>query len=251
MTVKMKQKSLFHISDIQITNLAISWENYTLRVPAITRIWVGNMPTRLVPAEILLILLFITLSSPRPVPFFAMAVFLTVITAMQFHPARPAKDELLVNIELDSGKSLSFLAYEEASAKQFYDTLKLAMNGAIESKITFDSNGAIETVSEEPVVYTPVPAPEPTSSLTDISEKELQQTPLLGELQALYQSITKKTDANSELLNLIDITGQHAKTGNQEGLRQVFEQFVTLGLIGNCNELGLECLIREIKQSLY
>ena len=243
MARKTKNGTIFNISDIQITNPVISWENHALRVSEITRIWMGNIPPKHIPAEILLILLFLTLSSPHPVTFFVMAVFLTIVTVMQFRSVRDDKEGLLVNVELNSGKILSFLADENTLAAQFYDSLKSAVTGNIESEIIFDSNGSLRVNVEE--------VPERTPAVKDISTIDVQQNPLLGELQKLYQSITKKTDANSELLHLIDETVHHVKTGNREGLKQEFEQFITLGLIGDCNELGLETLIQEIKSSLY
>lgn len=238
-----KNGTTFNISDIQISNPVISWENHILRVSEITRIWMGNIPPKHIPAEILLILLFLTLSSPQPVTFFVMGVLLAVVTVMQFGSGRTGKEGLQVNVELDSGKVLSFLAVENASAEQFYDSLKSAITGNIESEITFDSHGRLRVDVEE--------APGQTPAVKDISIIDVKQNPLLGELQKLYQSITKKTDANSELLHLIDETVHHVKTGNREGLKQEFEQFITLGLIGDCNELGLESLIQEIKSSLY
>lgn len=238
-----RNKNLYHISDIHLTNRTLSWENHTLRVPGITRVWVENMPPPSFPAEILLILLFLTLSAPRPMNFFIMAVVLAAVTAVLLYLARPGKAEPQVHVELDSGVILSFLADEESAAGKFYESLKLAVSGNIDSEITIDSGGNITEIAKE--------TPEHPSALTEIPDKEVQQSPLLDELQKLSQSITRKSSENEEILHLIDETANMVKKGDQEGLKQVFEKFITSGLIGDCNELGLETLIQEIKGRLY
>lgn len=243
MAIISKNKNLYHISDIHITNRTLSWENHTLRVPGITRVWAGNIPPPPFPAKILLILLFLTLSSPRPINFLFMAVVLAAVSVVLLCLARPGKTGPQVHVEMESGTILSFFADEESTAGKFYESLKLAVSGHIGSEITIDSDGNITEIVKE--------APEHHSAVTEIPGKEVQQTPLLGELQKLSQSITKKSSENEELLHLIDETSNLVKKGDREGLKQVFEKFITSGLIGDCNELGLETLIQEIKGCLY
>lgn len=243
MAAKTKNKHLYNISDIHITNHTISWENHIVRVPEIARIWIGRIPSRPFPAKTLLILLFLTLSAPHPVSLLVMSVLLAIISVMMVRHLQPDNTGPQIHIGLRTGEILSFAADHETSATQFYDSLKQAAEGNIKSETIFDTEGNIKEDDEEPLQQTP--------SVTDLSIMDVQQNPLINELQKLYQSIMKKTNVNSEILHLINEIANLLEAGNREGLKPVFEQFITLGLIGDCNELGLESLIQEIKSSLY
>ena len=41
------------------------------------------------------------------------------------------------------------------------------------------------------------------------------------------------------------------ESGERSSLTAAYKKFVTLGLISDCNELGLDKIIQEIKASIY
>ena len=53
-----------------------------------------------------------------------------------------------------------------------------------------------------------------------------------------------------QVLNLMQ-TARLIETDDKEGLKSTLREFISQGLIGECNELGLDSLIQEIKNNIY
>ena len=71
------------------------------------------------------------------------------------------------------------------------------------------------------------------------------------ELQVLYENYTKKEDTDNEILAFLEELIGLTESGERSSLTAAYKKFVTLGLISDCNELGLDKIIQEIKASIY
>ena len=112
-------------------------------------------------------------------------------------------------------------------------------------EILFDEKGKAVKSSEEDTAKDPTPAKVKTVSRNAVSG------PLAQELQGLYENYSKKEDADSEILAFIDEMIGLTESGDRSGLTAAYKKFVTMGLISECNELGLDKIIQEIKASIY
>lgn len=244
MSVKKNNVNQNIISNISINGNLISWEKNSVSISGISRIWIGNLPEEPFPVKTFLILLFITLSGQHYIAIMAMAAILALGSAMWLQAHRQDKTPENVNIQLISGDIFSFTSDNEDSRIQFYSSIKEAAESSNISEINFDSDGTIVKIAEEePKAKAP--------GIMEISGRFSKNEKLVGELQKLYQSYTKKTDADSEILLLINDTARLLETDDRAGLKAFYQKFVTLGMIGDCNELGLDSLLQEIKSNLY
>lgn len=75
--------------------------------------------------------------------------------------------------------------------------------------------------------------------------------PIIRELQKLAMHYTKNSEINNEILSLIEKTIQSLNMNDKNEAKKFFSSFVTMGLINDCNELGLNALIDEIKANIY
>ena len=53
------------------------------------------------------------------------------------------------------------------------------------------------------------------------------------------------------MLSLINEAASLIEKNDRVGLKSVFEKFISLGLINDCNELGLDSLLQEIRATIY
>lgn len=232
------------ISNIDIKGNLISWENHSIYTLGISQIWIGPRPPEPFPVKLLLVLLFIALSSQTILSFIIIPVMLAASLAWRLYLHYFDNKTREVNIELCSGEVITFTANSQDSQIQFYNSLKDALGCANAYEIKFSSEGEVikesEDKTEKNIPY-----------VMEISENIASNQPLAGELQKLYLNYTKKSDADSKILLLINDAGRLLESGDREGLKDVFKNFVILGLISDCNELGLDSLLLEIKNSLY
>ena len=116
--------------------------------------------------------------------------------------------------------------------------------GMAHCEIVFENGGEIinQTKQEEP---------EKASSVLELNVSGGLNGQIVQELKRLYGSYTKKTDTNSEVLLLINEAASLMEKNDRVGLKSVFEKFITLGLINDCNELGLDSLLQEIRATIY
>lgn len=150
----------------------------------------------------------------------------------------------LVHVMLSSGHVLSFTADDEALVMQFYDVVKRLVDGSMKTESRFDAEGILEIQMEETTE-------EPISKMENYPAISAPQNPLVEELQKLHQCYVSKTDLNREIMQLINDTGMDIKAGDLAKIKASYEKLVTLGVIQDCNELGLHSLIQEIKSHIY
>lgn len=236
------QKTQYKISNIQIKNGLISWENHTVWSSGISQVWLGELSVKPFPADLFLILLFIASAGPHAV---GMLLVLAVSAALWLLYHRTGSAEKMVHMKLLDGDIISFSAHDEDSIAGFYEAVKNLAEGGSTSEILFDENGNVVKSSEEDTAQDTTPA------IVKNGNKSAVSGPLAQELHVLYDNYTKKADADSEILTFIDELIGLTESGDRSSLTAAYKKFVTLGLISDCNELGLDKIIQEIKASIY
>lgn len=231
------------ISNINITNLMI-WEGHCVLTSEISRIWIGKLPPMPFPTKIFTILLFITLCSQHIIGLIAMLALLGLGAAMWFYKHSQSNSENQVHVKLHCGDTLSFSAKDEETLNKFYNALKESAKSDFTTELKFDTDGNVVKKAEKEV-------PRKTAGFLEIDVSELKNKKSIDELKKLYVGYRKKTETNREILQLIDHTAHLMMSDDHEGLNISFQKFVTLGLVSDCNQLGLDSLIEEIKNSLY
>lgn len=252
----------YNISQMTIEKDIISWKGHVIRVSGILRIWISHAPKKPFPLNLVLILLMLALSCSKVLNLSVMLVILTayVLVHLSFrktHGKSNGKNHL--NLELCDGTVYSFVAGNEAFADTLLETLKNLLtvgSGEFHSDILFEGDGKIID-QLEPVRTTEsvdIVGAELFEKLELEFESELVQKSdrnTMRELKKLYTHYVKKTDIDQEILTLINEARDLTVKNDRNGLTSVFGRFVTLGLISDCNELGLDCLLQEIKSAIY
>lgn len=246
----------YKVTQIDIKNNLITWENHVLPLSGISRIWTGDLPQMPFPSGAALILLFIALSGSGIENILIMLSILAVAAAAWLLCHRSGNTERWVNMELYSGEIYSLSTGSDDFIDQFYDALKESSWGTNPPgpEINFNTDGKIVSeVKEEPEKEEPIKEEtvQKSPGIMEISGQGTKNSQLVSELQKLYQSYIKKTDGNSEILSLINDMARLIESNDQEGLKASFKNFVLAGLIDDCNDLGLNSLITEIRNSVY
>lgn len=241
----------FKVSQIDIKNNLISWENHALPLSGISRFWAGSLPKMPFPSGTALILLFLALSGQWIGRISIMLAILAVGTAVWMLRLRPGNAERWINMELDSGEIYSISTGSDVFIDQFFDALKESYEGVNPPgrEMNFDTDGKIVNAVKE--AQAAGAAVKEFSGIIGMTGPDTKSSRLVSELQKLYQCYRKKTDADSEILNLINDAARLIETNDQEGLQASFKKFVLAGLINDCNDLGLDSLITEIRNSVY
>lgn len=241
----------FKVSQIDIKNNLISWESHTLPLSGISRFWAGSLPKIPFPSGTALILLFLALSG-RGIEYMpVMLAILAVGTAVWIFRCRPGNAERWINIELASGEIYSISTGSDVFIDQFFDALKESYEGVNPAgrEMNFNTDGKIvDAVRKEPAIQVPV---KEFSGIVGMTGQDTKTSRLVSELQKLYQCYRKRTDADSEILDLINDAARLIEADDREGLQALFKKFVLAGLINDCNDLGLDSLITEIRNSVY
>lgn len=244
MPAKNNNVSNYVISNIAIKGNLISWDNHMICIPAISQVWSGPRLREPFPVKIFLILLFITLSGQYIPGIMIMCLILALSTALWLYNSRKDAGVRWIHIRLYSGEIISFTSDSEETLSHFYDALKESVARTSETQILFDETGEIMEQEEEEETQ------EVMAPMVNLQSKR-SSNPLVNELQKLYLNYSKKEDADREILLLINNTAELVESGNRDGMKAAFKKFVVLGLINDCNELGLGMLLQEIKSSLY
>lgn len=149
-----------------------------------------------------------------------------------------------LNVELKSGTVHSFLSNEHDFLVQAYELLcGLAAIGISEGKNTIDFENNVIEIYEEAEEEE-----EPEILLTPVLTGN---TLIIQELDNLSEHLKKKETVGTAVLQLLeDITGCYGGTCNK-ALADLYKIFIQLSLINDCNELGLNTLIEEVKSNIY
>lgn len=236
------QETQYKISNIQIKDGLISWENHTVRSSGISQVWLGELTVKPFPAELFLILLFIALAGTHVV---CMLIALAASAAVWLLYHRTGGAEKMVHMKLLDGDVISFSAHDEDSIAEFYEAVKSLTEDGTALEILFDENGKAVKSSEEDA------AKDTTQAKVKTVNRSAASGPLTQELQVLYENYTKKEDTDNEILAFLEELIGLTESGERSSLTAAYKKFVTLGLISDCNELGLDKIIQEIKASIY
>lgn len=246
----MKDSKHQVFKDVQITmkDQTIRWETYTIPLTGISRFWSGERPKEPQPSFFLLLLIFLTavgVSFPGTVFSAAMALIILVIIGL----CELKETKKGVNIELSSGEVCTFLSEQEAFSAQVCDLLGERVadrEGSGTVIIRFDGGGSIEKEVEE--VKTDKPRPRERAGLQVTNDRSGLAA---SDLLRLYDNVRERENPDEFLLDLIEETLLLVEENNSQEAKKNFSKFIELGLIHQCNELGLNALLGEIKSCVY
>lgn len=243
MPAERNKENKHTISDIKIGKL-IQWEEHCILTSHISQIWIGSLPGEVFPVKTFTLLLFIALSAGHIFSLIAMLALSAFGATLWFYRHRQKDAKKQVHVKLHTGDVFSFSAKNEEALEDFYDAIKKTAEGSFVSEIIFDTEGRIEKKPEAEV-------PPETDGILKINGENTRNDKLIDELKQLYKGYEEKTETNGEIIQLINGTASFMASDDRDGLKKCFQKFVTLGLIDDCNELGLDSLIQEIKSSVY
>lgn len=236
------------IKEEQLTlkDQALHWEKGTLLLPQISRIWAGRSPKELSFALLLTMLLIVTATGVILPDTVAAAVVSLAAIVGAIWPLL-AKRKNAVNIELTSGVTCSFLAEREELAVQ---ACRLIVEYAAGKENTETS--VIQLYGEVEIPAAEAESKEEPSAKVKELKLESNMTNLTSmDLKKLYEHEQEKEAPDQTLLSLIEETIPLVEAGNRQESKIKFTKFIEAGLIQECNELGLNSLIKDIKSSIY
>lgn len=240
------KKHIFKISHMKIEENVISWEDHALRISGVSQVWAGPRPEQPFPFLPGLVLLFIALAGRQPADTAVMLALLALCMGIWAFRSRSRRNTKLVNLGLSTGEVYSFLSPNDGFGRRLCGTLAGLMGGNSPSAydISFEGDGEI-------TARMPEPESRPKATVLEAGIPAGKNGRLISELQKLYQCYTNKNNTGSEILDLINDTSRLIELNDKEGINASFAKFITLGLINDCNELGLDSLIQEIMTRLY
>ncbi|WP_313257643.1 hypothetical protein [Lacrimispora sp.] len=237
----------FTNSTITIEENTIRWENHMIKTANISHIWMGNCSDKPFPFHFVLILLLIALSGTSPASIIGILLALILYPAAWFYWNRKRESSIGINFEISSGKIYSFVCNNKEFTLQAYDLISNLLskrNTTSSLQISFLGDGKIIDNSEA--------EKEPSSSIqvVNVMASGINE-PIIRELQKLSLHYTKNSEINNEILSLIEKTIQSINMNDKIEAKKFYSSFITMGLINDCNELGLNALINEIKANIY
>ena len=232
-------------STITIEENTLRWENHMIKTANISHIWMGSCSDKTFPYHFVLILLLIALSGSSPASIIGILLALILYPIAWFYWHRKQESSIGINFEISSGVIYSFVCNNEEFTLQAYDLISNLIskrNTASRLQISFLGDGKIidNTETEK----------ESSSSSQNIMVSGINE-PIISELQKLTLYYTKNSEINNEILSLIEKTIQSVNMNDKIEAKKFYSSFITMGLINDCNELGLNTLINEIKANIY
>ena len=241
-----QKNMVFKDSTMIIEGNTVRWENHMIKTSAISRIWMGNGPKESFPVRLSLLLFFIALSGPNLISIIGMLAVLALYLASWFYRYGKRRDTKGIHFESCSGKIYTFLSANDDFTLQAYELIRESIAEDKEDanlQLSFSGDGKV--ISEEP----PKEASEEIQVLNVVARGANEQ--VVKELQKLFVSFTHKNEANKEIAELIEETIRLFNINDLAGTKKSLGQFIVMGLINDCNELGLNALIDAIKNSVY
>ncbi|PJJ28500.1 hypothetical protein [Lacrimispora celerecrescens] len=237
----------FTNSTITIEENTIRWENHMIKTENISHIWMGSCSDKTFPYHFVLILLLIALSGTSPASIIGILLALILYPITWFYWHRKQESSIGINFEISSGKIYSFICNNEEFTHQAYDLISNLIskrNMASRLEISFLGDGKIIDNSETDKESSS------SAQMVNVMASGINE-PIIRELQKLTLHYTKNSEINNEILSLIEKTTQSINMNDKVEAKKFYSSFVTMGLINDCNELGLNALINEIKANIY
>lgn len=152
-------------------------------------------------------------------------------------------DQEGLNVELNSGYVYSFISASRGFLAQAYELLcRTIQEGGSKGKHTMDFERLEVQVYEEPVEEEEEVIPEPMPPRVN---------PLSLELAVLREHCEKKEHTGTAVLQLLDDIEDCSSGSCKKDVQELYKMFVQLALINDCNELGLNLLINDVKSHVY
>lgn len=241
-----KKNITFKDSTIIINKDTIKWKNHLIKTSNISHVWLGSNKPKCFPLQYVLILFFIALSSLNFIATIALLFTLFLYLVCWLYRNRKKTDKKYIHLETYSNEIYSFVSEEKEFIHKAYEIIRdsVEKNNIVSNiQISFVGKGKIidESLGKEIKKESQV-----LSIIPDAADKVL-----INDLQKLFASLSQKEGDNKEVLNLVEETIKLINTNDIDKKKKFLAEFVTLGLINDCNELGLSTLINQIKNSLY
>ncbi len=245
MTFQTNQR--FKNSTMVIEGSTIRWEDHMIQTSNISQVWIGNCLKEQFPVHLVLILFFISLSGISPVKTIVMLLALALCILAWAYCYWNQKNTKDINFEICSGKVYSFVSNNDEFIGQVYDIIReliVERNINLNFNINFHGDGKIidNTITET----------EKTDDKQILNiQSIMSNNPIVMELEKLLIKYYQKKDLNKENIELITQIIQLIDVNDNEGIKKSFSKFIMMGLIKDCNELGLIALINAIRNSVY
>lgn len=157
-----------------------------------------------------------------------------------------SEDEGL-NIELKSGSVHSFISGSHDFLMEAYDLMcKVTAEGRSEEQYTVDFENNSLKKHEEPKEEQEEETPAPQTPLVNPAISSPKE-----ELLILKEHYKKGKNAEPIILQLLDEIAACYDGNNAKDLQELYKSFIQLSLVNDCNELGLNRLIEEVKIRIY
>lgn len=232
-------------STITIEENTLRWENHMIKTANISHIWMGSCSDKTFPYHFVLILLLIALSGSSPASIIGILLALILYPIAWFYWHRKQESSIGINFEISSGVIYSFVCNNEEFTLQAYDLISKLI-----SKRNTDSRLQISFLGDGKIIDNTETEKESSSSIQNVMASGINE-PIIRELQKLTLYYTKNSEINNEILSLIEKTIQSVNMNDKIEAKKFYSSFITMGLINDCNELGLNTLINEIKANIY
>ncbi len=232
-------------STITIEENTLRWENHMIKTANISHIWMGSCSDKTFPYHFVLILLLIALSGSSLASIIGILLALILYPIAWFYWHRKQESSIGINFEISSGVIYSFVCNNEEFTLQAYDLISKLI-----SKRNTDSRLQISFLGDGKIIDNTETEKESSSSIQNVMASGINE-PIIRELQKLTLYYTKNSEINNEILSLIEKTIQSVNMNDKIEAKKFYSSFITMGLINDCNELGLNTLINEIKANIY
>ena len=235
----------FKNSTITIEENTLRWENHMIKTANISHIWMGSCSDKTFPYHFVLILLLIALSGSSPASIIGILLALILYPIAWFYWHRKQESSIGINFEISSGVIYSFVCKNEEFTLQAYDLISNLI-----SKNNMASRLQISFLGDGKIIENTEIEKESSSSIQNVMASGINE-PIIRELQKLTLYYTKNSEINNEILSLIEKTIQSVNMNDKIEAKKFYSSFITMGLIKDCNELGLNALINEIRANIY
>ncbi|GLC79703.1 DUF6232 family protein [Lacrimispora brassicae] len=237
----------FKDSTMTIEENTIRWEDHMIKTANISHIWMGSCPDNAFPVHLVFILLLIALSGTIPGNIIGILLALILYPMIWLYWNRIQKSYKGINFETSSGKIYSFVSNNEEFTSHVYDLISdLVSKNSMASRLQISFVGDGKIIDDIETVKEP---PSENQTLNIMAGGVNDQ--IIKELQKLFMHYTQNNELNKEVLSLIENVTQALNTNNKQEEKKFFSSFITMGLINDCNALGLNALIDEIKANIY
>lgn len=243
--------SIVENSTIDIDGGTMKWDNHMVRLSYTEHLWKGKLTEEKFPVLYVLLGIFISMASYRLLCMALMLAAIVIGGAVWSVWCHNIKNRKGVHLGLISGEIYSFYAENSVFNSKIYELFSRLIAENDDSTIYHINLSGEGSITEELKAKEEVEAEEIAVPIPKKRIPQENKGPLVTDLNELLANCEHKGVLNQENLKLIESTIGVAETNDREKMKVFFEQFIISGLINDCNELGLNTLINEIKSSVY